>query len=537
MTEQRVHYGEPGFDEALAERFDPDVVDIVALSAELCAVPGVTVPASQQGMSEVIRTAGLVRERAQELGLQVIEFEPTQETPYPFLIVTFAEHDLDSPEFNEAVALIGHVDVVRAKSEEQFSPFVEGEDLHARGATDMKTVDATYLVWMARRQRMPGPKPPVLLTLSCTEENGSPQPHNSATAFEWLREAKGIEIRFAVVGERTGELEWMDPPPIVGPVCAENRSWRWIRVAGSSGRGVAELEMIAETIELGRVTIATLNAVHTPEEKTARQPGVRSGFVNPFCIIVGDEDAHPADAVWLQAERVPGTAIHSAQATASDLSLLESFWYVAREAAKRFGPDQVHLAGVEIGEDRNFNTYDGSGLMKLAMTGTEADSVTAWAKELDTGDIELSVSSEPLDITGGSTVVGIDIRELLDHKDSVEELIAKMREQLSWGTFEMANDLPPWRCPDDHPDLVALRAAWERTVGSPSPDLVKLHGNDGGHLAAMQQGDDPEAARLGSGTVVVFGQVGAGPHGPKEYARATSIRPYLDILHAWADTL
>ena len=101
----------------------------------------------------------------------------------------------------------------------------------------------------------------------------------------------------------------------------------------------------------------------------------------------------------------------------------------------------------------------------------------------------------------------------------------------------MVNDLPPWRCPDDHPDLVKLRAAWERTVGGPSPDLVKLHGNDGGHLAAIQQKRDPDAARQGIGNAVVFGQVGAGPHGPKEFARATSIRPYLDILDAWADGL
>jgi len=36
---------------------------------------------------------------------------------------------------------------------------------------------------------------------------------------------------------------------------------------------------------------------------------------------------------------------------------------------------------------------------------------------------------------------------------------------------------------------------------------------------------------------VVLGQVGAGPHGPKESARVTSIRPYLDILYAWAEAL
>jgi acetylornithine deacetylase/succinyl-diaminopimelate desuccinylase-like protein len=537
MSDARYTFGEPGFEQALAARFDSDVAEILTLSAEICSVPGVTVPASDVGLAEVIRTAAMVRDHAERLGLQAIELAPTADAPYPFLIVTFAEHDLDNPDFAEAIALIGHVDVVKATSDDQFSPFVEGDDLYARGATDMKTVDATYLVWMARRQQRPGPKPPILLMLSATEENGSPQRHNSLSAFQWLRDSKGIEIRFAVVGERTGELEWMDPPPVVGPVCAENRSWRWIRVSSTSGRGTAALGRIAETIQLGRTTVATLNKDHTPEEKTARQPGVRSGFVNPFCIIMGDEDAESTTGVWVEAQRIPGTAIHSAQAKASDLSLLESFEEIAGAAAAAFGEGNVRLAGVEIGEDRNFNTYDGSGLMRLAITGTNVQDVEEWADGLDTGGIELTASSEPLGVTGGATLVGVDIRELLDHKDAVEELIDTMREKLTWGEFEMVNDLPPWRCPDDHPDLVKLRTAWEHTVGGPSPDLVKLHGNDGGHLAAIQQNSDPDAARLGIGHAVVFGQVGAGPHGPKEFARATSIRPYLDILDAWADAL
>jgi acetylornithine deacetylase/succinyl-diaminopimelate desuccinylase-like protein len=537
MSDARLKYGEPGFEQALAARFDADVAEIVTLSAEICSVPGVTVPASDEGLSEVIRTAAMVRDHAERMGLKVIERAPTADSPYPFLIVTFAENDLDDPDFSEAIALIGHVDVVQAKSEGQFDPFVEGDDLHARGATDMKTVVASYLVWMARRQQRPGPKPPILLTISCTEENGSPRPHHTLSTLRWLRDTRGVEIRFAVVGERTGELEWMDPAPVVGPVCAENRSWRWLRVDSTSGRGMAALGRIADTIELGRTTIATLNAVHTPASKTERQPGVRSGFVNPFCIVMGDEGAASPGAAWLQAQRIPGAAIHSAQAKASDLSLLESFAWIAGKAADAFGEDNVRLAGVEIGEDRNFNTYDGSGLMKLVITGTDVETLAAWADGLDAGGIEVSASSEPLGVTGGATLVGIDIRELLDHKDAVEELIGTVRDTLSWGTLEMVIDLPPWRCPDDHEDLVKLRAAWERTVGASSPDLVKLHGNDGGHLAAVQQGNDEHAARLGIGHAVVFGQVGAGPHGPKEYARATSIRPYLDILDRWADGL
>jgi acetylornithine deacetylase/succinyl-diaminopimelate desuccinylase-like protein len=537
MSEARHRFGDPGFEQALAARFDADVSEIVILSAELCSVPGVTVPASDEGLAEVVRTATMVRDWAERHGLTVVERVPTAAVPFPFLIVTFEEHDLDNQDFREAIALIGHLDVVQAKAEGQFEPFVEGDDLHARGATDMKTVVASFLVWMARRQRRPGPKPPILLTLSCTEENGSPRPHHTLSTLEWLRDAKGIDVRFAIVGERTGELEWMDPAPVVGPVCAENRSWRWMRFEGTGGRGMTALRQVADAIELGRTTIATLNAVHTPAEKTARQPGVRSGFVNPFCIIAGDEDADVPGAVWVQARRTPGTAIHSAQATASDLSLVESFTWVAVQAALSFGEGNVLLGGVEIGEDGNFNTYDGSGLLKLAITGAGTDAVTAWADGLDADGIEVGIAAEPPGVTGGATVIGMDIRELLDHKDAVEEMMGALRDTLSWGALEMVIDLPPWRCPDDNADLAALREAWQAAVGDASPDLVKLHGNDGGHLASIQQAGDPDAARHGIGHAVVFGQVGAGPHGPRESARMTSIRPYLDILDAWADAL
>ncbi len=537
MTEERYSYGKPGFEEALAGRFDDDVAEAVNLSARLCSLPGVTVPASPEGLAEVIRTARLVTQWAEQRGLKVCQRAPAKDVPFPFLVITFAEHDLDASPPSQAVALIGHLDVVQAKSAGQFEPFVEADDLYARGATDMKTVVATFLVWMARRQQRSGPKPPVLLTLSCTEENGSPEPHNSLSTFRWLEDAKGVAIRFAVVGERTGELEWMDPPPVVGPVCAENRSWRWFRVESDGARGMSALSQIADAIELGRTTVATLNAVQTPAAKTERQPGVRSGFVNPFCLIAGDPDAAAGDAVWVTAQRIPGAAIHSAQAKASDLSLLESFAWIAGRAADTFGEDAVRLGGVEIGQDRNFNTYDGSGLMKLAVHGADAQAVTSWAEGLDAGGIQLEVSSAPIPATGSPTILGVDIRELLDHKQAVEELIDEMRQRLEWGRFEMVNDLPPWRCPDDHRDLVALREAWEDVVGGPCPDLVKLHGNDGGHLAAIQQGADPEAAQRGIGHAVVFGQVGRGPHGPKESARLTSIRPYLDILDAWADKL
>ena len=87
---------------------------------------------------------------------------------------------------------------------------------------------------------------------------------------------------------------------------------------------------------------------------------------------------------------------------------------------------------------------------------------------------------------------------------------------------------PAWRCPEGSPDLGALLDAWAEVVGAPSPDLVKLHGNDGGLIAAR-------AGATGWAPVVVFGQVGARPHGPDETHECRSIRPYWDILDRFAD--
>ena len=149
---------------------------------------------------------------------------------------------------------------------------------------------------------------------------------------------------------------------------------------------------VAETIRLGRPTIATLNDEHTPAAKTDRQPGVRSGFVNPFCIIAGD--AEVADGgVAVTVRRIPGTAIHSAQAKASDASLIEKFEVIADAAGAAFGEDKVLLGGIEIGEDRNFNTYDGSGMMTLAVAGAELEAVEQWARSVDVGGIDFAVAS------------------------------------------------------------------------------------------------------------------------------------------------
>ena len=62
---------------------------------------------------------------------------------YPAVLATF-------PGITSApVMLSGHFDVVPPEPDDiQFEPHIEGDYLWGRGAADMKTVVATYMVWM-----------------------------------------------------------------------------------------------------------------------------------------------------------------------------------------------------------------------------------------------------------------------------------------------------------------------------------------------------------------------------------------------------
>ncbi len=530
MSTARIPFDDPRFGEALSERFDGDVADVLRLSADLCALPGITVPSDAVAFEPLVRTWELAVDYARAAGLSVLALAPSDETPYPFLLVGFAENDLKDPELTEVVGLVGHLDVVPPREDDQFTPALDGVDLYARGAADMKTIVATWLVWMARRQAQPGPKPPIMAMLSCCEENGSAGTHHTGSVLDLLRDQFGVEVRFALVGERTGELEWMKPEPIIGPICKENRSWRWVRSGSREDRGLAVLHRVANVIRHGRTLVHRLNQEEVPADKAGRQPGVRSGFVNPFAFVLGDPA--PRDVSWIQIRRAPGAAIHSAAAGVGNPALVERLAAVASTLEAAF-PGQVRLGGLSIGRDGNFNSYDGSGTLWLGVPGVPSADILAAVSGGDE-DLQVEAVDAPGEVT--DTLVGIDIRELMDHRDAIEGLLDELRERLWGDRFDLVSARPPWRCPADHPDLVRLEAAWEHVVGSRSPDLVKLHGNDGGSLAQRQQAEDPAAKRAGLGHAVVFGQVGMRPHGAGEFHRGTSVRPYWDVLDRWADS-
>lgn len=549
--EQGVEFDTPEFTAAL-ESFPPHVQEVVNLAARLCKVPGITVPHANADFDEVLRTHTIAREFAEQAGLRVIELpaDPDTGKPYPYLMVTFPDFNINDPNVTKAVALIGHTDVVGPSTkppngENQFSPYLLDGDLYARGSADMKTVVATYLVWMAERQKQPGPKPPLIAMISSCEENGSAAPNHTGAALDWLKETCNIKIRFAVVGERTGELEWMDPDIAVGPICKENRAWRWMELTADAtwdtGNGRNVLRQFSQILGEGRTFIQELNGRIAPERREA-QPGLSSGFVNPYVLIGPDhvENGRTAKKVpegtWVSVRRISGEAQHSATVSASNLSLIEQFEMITRATETRFGEERTYMGEVVIGEKGNFNSWDGSGRLGLIVRGASIEEVrTFMEREVQGFDVRIE-AAPPETLCDNPGVAGMDIRELLEHKNSVETWLRALRRIMR----ECIHDIlarPPWECPADDPDLMALEAAYEDVVGVPSPNLVKVHGNDGGELARREQEANEHAAETGIGHAVVFGQVGKKPHGKGESHRVASIAPYWKILDHWADAL
>jgi succinyl-diaminopimelate desuccinylase len=126
------------------------------------------------------------------------------------------------------VMLCGHFDVVEPDSDDsQFVPRLEGDYLWGRGAADMKTVVATYLVWVKDMLRKGPPYPPVNLLLVGNEENGEMEKMGSPHVIAVL-EGEGYTPDILIAGERTGERG----DELWGEVCTQNR-------------GVMRFEMVA----------------------------------------------------------------------------------------------------------------------------------------------------------------------------------------------------------------------------------------------------------------------------------------------------
>jgi acetylornithine deacetylase/succinyl-diaminopimelate desuccinylase-like protein len=205
-------------------RYADKTSEIVALAQELIRIPSVTA-CPQERLDEVHRASTYIYDYLRNYGLGVRYYNRSK---YPAILAGFPGQ-MEAP-----VMLSGHFDVVSPEPDEsQFDAYVEGDYLWGRGAADMKTVLATYLVWMKDAFRRGGDFPPINLLMVGNEENGETEPMGTPHVLQMLEEEESYLPRLLVAGERTGEKG----NELWGEVCTQNRGVVRLEVRARGVRG------------------------------------------------------------------------------------------------------------------------------------------------------------------------------------------------------------------------------------------------------------------------------------------------------------
>ncbi|WKZ34495.1 MAG: M20/M25/M40 family metallo-hydrolase [Anaerolineales bacterium] len=235
--------------QAVIEVSYPDKTsEILDLAQQLIRIPSVTASPDERH-DEVHRAGSLIDDYLRNVGLDVKFFDGKYPAVYAaFPPFTSRPHENHQP----LILLTGHFDVVEPEPDDsQFTPYIEGDYLWGRGAADMKTVVATYMVWMKDMLKSGAPSPNISLLLVGNEENGE--------AEEWgtphvLKELNLIPSLF-VAGERTGEKG----DELFGEICVENRGVMRFDVIARGAKGHSG---VAGTGDLSEKLIAARSALN-----------------------------------------------------------------------------------------------------------------------------------------------------------------------------------------------------------------------------------------------------------------------------------
>lgn len=234
--------------QALIEASYPDKTsEILDLAQQLIRIPSVTACPDER-LDEVHRAGSLIDDYLRNAGLDVKYFDGK----YPAVYATFPQSPIPNPQ--SPILLTGHFDVVEPEPDDsQFTPRIEGDYLHGRGAADMKTVVATYLVWMkdVMRKDNPGGYPNIALLLVGNEENGEAEAWGTPHVLKELNLTPSLFI----AGERTGEKG----NELFGEICVENRGVMRFDVIA---RGAKAHSGVAGTGDLSEKLIAARSALN-----------------------------------------------------------------------------------------------------------------------------------------------------------------------------------------------------------------------------------------------------------------------------------
>lgn len=215
----------PRSDLALSAHYADKTSEVLDLAQQLIRIPSVT-NCPDERLDEVFRAATFVFDYLRDAGLEVSYFNGGK---YPAVFAHFPGQAA------APVMLSGHFDVVPPEPDDsQFEPRVEGDYLWGRGAADMKTVVATYLVWLKDALKAGRPYPGVNLLLVGNEENGESEPFGTPHVLRELAErCQGYGPRLFIAGERTGEKG----DERMGEICIENRGVMRFEVIARGQRG------------------------------------------------------------------------------------------------------------------------------------------------------------------------------------------------------------------------------------------------------------------------------------------------------------
>ena len=264
---------------------DRRVNSVLELAQTLIAMPTVTNCAVER-LDEVHACGRFVAEFLSKAGLDVRHFD---DGAYPSVLAGFPGA-LAAP-----VTLGGHFDVVQPEpDDQQFEPKIEGDYLWGRGSADMKTVVASYMVWMAEVARSGPPFPPVNLLLVGNEENGETESWGTPHVLEAMNAESGWVPEFMILGERTGERGNEE----FGSVCTENRGVLRMRIEGRGERGhsgtsAVPMDLVDRLIEARSAVAATFKRHLTLSsvdgwQSTARVPFLNVGEPGVYNITAGE---------------------------------------------------------------------------------------------------------------------------------------------------------------------------------------------------------------------------------------------------------
>ena len=238
--------------QAVIEQSYPNkTAEILDLAQQLIRIPSVTASPNER-LDEVHRAGSLIDDYLRNAGLEVKYFDGK----YPAVYATFPVSSLQSS--NSPILLTGHFDVVEPDPDDsQFNPRIEADYLLGRGAADMKTVVATYLVWMKDMMKAGKPFPNIAMLLVGNEENGEAEAWGTPHVMKEL----SLTPSLFIAGERTGEKG----NELFGEICVENRGvMRFDVIArGAKGHsGVVGTGDLSETLITARSALNEIFAQH-----------------------------------------------------------------------------------------------------------------------------------------------------------------------------------------------------------------------------------------------------------------------------------